>query len=313
MKQIVKDVSEFLSILGRRTSQEENFEIKEKIRHLKNFGFVKLDHLVGSSQFKDLKESIDQKIEKNFELEFPCLAQSKIDPVKDRDLIESNFVLSNEKLKRRNLTFDKEDSKSYKQLITEFEPSTLTVPMPNEQKFYNMFLDPIVMKIITGYMGFIPYLTEAYIRRNFPAKFKIMNHNWHRDENHKKFLVKVFLFFTDCDIKTGAHHYIAGSINDIRFRDKVYYTDKEIENVWPLGSENHIVSNVPAGTIIIEDTRGLHKAGIPEKGFRDLGYSIFMPPNLLSSTKPLYNITTPVFNNLSSVQQKFIPNRNITR
>ena len=36
-----------------------------------------------------------------------------------------------------------------------------------------------------------------------------------------------------------------------------------------------MVSNVKAGTIIIEDTRGLHKAGIPKRDYRDLGFAVF--------------------------------------
>ena len=39
--------------------------------------------------------------------------------------------------------------------------------------------------------------------------------------------------------------------------------------------DDRMVSKVKAGTIIIEDTRGLHKAGIPKKAYRDLGSRYF--------------------------------------
>ena len=138
-----------------------------------------------------------------------------------------------------------------------------------------------------------------------------MNFNWHRDTNHDKYLVKAFIFFTDCDIETGAHHYIAGSIDDPRFRDKVYFTDEEINATWPVGSDDHMISTVPAGTIIIEDTRGLHKAGIPERDYRDLGFAIFAPPNNFLKSKPYYKIEKYTYDQLSSEQRHFIPSPNI--
>ena len=136
-----------------------------------------------------------------------------------------------------------------------------------------------------------------------------MNHNWHRDTNHDTHLLKAFIFFTDCDIDTGAHHYIAGSVNDARFRDKPYYTDDEINSV-TTGSDERMVSKVKAGTIIVEDTRGLHKAGIP-KSYRDLGFAVFLPPNLLRKTMPLYHIKDTAFNHLTQDQKLFIPSSNI--
>ena len=97
-------------------------------------------------------------------------------------------------------------------------------------------------------------------------------------------------FFTDCDLQTGAHHYIEGSVRAQSHRDKTYYNDQEVHSVWPIGSKIHMISNVPAGTIIIEDTRGLHKAGIPEKLYRDLGYAVFLPPNFFKKQRSLYKI-----------------------
>ena len=90
--------------------------------------------------------------------------------------------------------------------------------------------------------------------------------------------------------ETGAHHYIAGSIEDPRFKDKTYYTDHEVHSVWPEGCDRHIVSTVPAGSIIIEDTRGLHKAGVPKRAFRDLGFAVFLPPNISNRGAKYYSI-----------------------
>ena len=80
-------------------------------------------------------------------------------------------------------------------MIKAFQPSTLTVPMPSETSYYDLWLDPLVMEIVSAYMGFTPQLTEVYVRRNFPSKFRVMNFNWHRDTNHPRHLLKAFIFF----------------------------------------------------------------------------------------------------------------------
>lgn len=311
MKKLLKSTTEYVSTFNRRVSPSTVPHISRCVDQLKKRGFVMLDHLVGTPEFEAIKAQVDRKIEKDFELQFPCLSQSKIDVDRDRDLIETNFLATNEQLSQRGLTFDRDDVTDYQQMVTDFTPSTLTVPMPSEEEFYNLWLDPVVTSVVSSYMGFVPNLTEAYIRRNFPSIFRVMNFNWHRDTNHDKYLVKVFIFFTDCDIFTGAHHYIAGSANDSRFRDKLYFTDDEINSVWPIGSDDHMISTVPAGTIIIEDTRGLHKAGIPKRDYRDLGFAVFTPPNFFIKSQPYLKINGSTYKSLSKSQQVFIDKQNL--
>lgn len=311
-KKAVKTIGERFSCHNRKTSETFDPTIVDLVSQLRTRGFVVLDHLVGRSEFTKLKEKLDKKIEQEFDLVFPCLAQSKIDQDRDHDLIVSSFLASPDELSKRGLTFSRDDIQSYKQMIDLYKPSTLTVPMPSESAFYNLWLDPTVVAIVSNFMGFYPHLTEAYIRRNFPCTYPIMNHNWHRDTNHETHLLKAFMFFTDCNIDTGAHHYIAGSVNDQRFRDKLYYTDCEINSAWPTGSDDYMVSNVKAGTIIIEDTRGLHKAGIPKKAYRDLGFAVFLPPNMFRKSGPLYRIKQSAFDHLTLEQKLFIPSSNIS-
>jgi hypothetical protein len=311
MKRNIKAITEYISTIGRRKGDDLEFNSQEKLNQLRKHGFVILDHLVGSSELARIKNLITQKIETDLDLEFPCLSQNKIDLERNQALIEKKFLATNKQLESLGLTFSRDDLQSYQQMLDEFKPATLTVPMPSDEDFFNLWLDPIVISIVSSYMGFVPHLNEAYTRRNFPSDFNVMNFNWHRDTNHEKYLLKAFFFFTDCNIKTGAHHYIAGSIHDPRFRDKVYYTDNEINVVWPIGSADHMISTVPAGTIIIEDTRGLHKAGIPSEAYRDLGFAIFTPPNIFRKSKSFYKITNSVYNALSSDQKRFIPPSNI--
>ena len=311
IRKVVKSLGEHAARFNRLASKETYYNIGDHLSNLKTNGFVVLDHLVDTKELDELKRNLDKKVEVELDLKFPCLAQSKIDIKKDYDLITTNFLTSKENLTERDLTFSRNDIQSYEQMMTTFQPSTLTVPMPSEIGFYDFWLDPVVLAIVSQYMGFYPHLSEAYIRRNFPCTYPVMNHNWHRDTNHDKHLLKAFVFFTDCNINTGAHHYIAGSIHDQRFREKIYYTDDEINTVWPISSKDHMISTVKAGTIIIEDTRGLHKAGIPKKDFRDLGYAVFIPPNLFRRQKPTYHIKKSVFDGLTHQQKLFIPTQNI--
>ena len=165
--------------------------------------------------------------------EFPCLAQSLIDEIKHADLVAKSFRAPLIELKQRGLTFDAADIKDYRDIVSRFRPSTLKLLMPNSVDYFSLWLDPIVTSVIEGYMGFRPMLREAYIRRNFPCSYRVMNHNWHRDTNHKHYLLKAFIFFNDCKIDTGAHRYIAGTTNTTEIRDKIYYTDEEVKHVTP--------------------------------------------------------------------------------
>jgi hypothetical protein len=315
MKNSIKKATEYISLIGRHSNVKKKvgIETNKACQNLRTKGFHVFDHLVGTKEFQELKVKVDIAIERDFNLEFPCLAHSKIDIKRDADLIKSNFFATNEALAERDLTFGLNDIKSYTQMLSEFQPSTLTMPMPADVSFYNLWLDPIIMSTVEAHMGFTPHMIEAYLRRNFPCTHAIMNHNWHRDTNHDEYLLKGFIFFTDCEIDTGAHHYISGSVNDPRFRDKTYYTDEEIEAVWPKDSKDYMTSKVPAGTIIIEDTRGLHKAGIPTRGLRDLGYAVFIPPNFFRRNKKYYDLPRAIFDKLNKKQKKFIPRPHIVK
>ena len=309
-----KELIEYFSRIGRPYTKEFalNSELKNKLKKLKRDGYVTFDHLVGTEAFTILQNKVKSLYEKDLAFKTPCLAQNHIDYDRDADFIARNFLVTAEELKSRNLVFNQEDVKSYDQVVQDFAPSTLTLPIPKNPEFYNIWLDQDLLQVIEAYMGFTPILREAYIRRNFPCQYTVMNHKWHRDTNHRHHLLKAFIFFTDCDIETGAHHYIAGSVQEERFRENRYFEDDEIETAYPLKSGKQIVSTVPAGTIILEDTRGLHKAGIPKRDFRDLGFAVFVPGSVLHRNKSYYNTNRETVNALTPQQQLYIPSYNIT-
>jgi len=285
---------------------------KNRVQFLKENGYLVLENFFYGEELNNIQQKYKDELEFQNNFELPCLSQTLIDDVKHKELIENHFLYEQKELVSNNITFDKKDFSNYEEVISKFKPSTLKTYLTNIPSFFPIWLNEEILDIIEEYMGLRPYLIEAYLRRNFPAKYKVMNHYWHRDTNHPNFLLKAFIFLSDCKITTGPHEYISGSINDLRISGKTYYTEEEISNVYPKDSKNRILSIVKAGTIIIEDTRGLHKATIPQEGFRDLGFAVFFPLSFLpKKTKPYYNIKSNDFQKLSNRQKSYIPSNYI--
>ena len=308
---MIKNLLEAGAKIGRKvpTSHVLNDITQDKLSTLRERGFVIFDHLVGSPEFSSIQADLLRRIEQDMNFEFPCLAQSHIDQAEHADLVEKSFRVPLKELEQRGLTFGSTDIKNYQDIVSRFRPSTLKLLMPNSIDYFSLWLDPIVTSVIEAYMGFKPMLREAYIRRNFPCSYRVMNHNWHRDTNHKRHLLKAFIFFNDCKIDTGAHRYIAGTTQTSEFRDKIYYTDDEVEAVYPLASRDHIVSGA-SGHYHLKP-RGLHKAGIPQRHYRDLGFAVFLPKVLFTDNTGDYSISREIYDQLSQSQKAYISNSNI--
>jgi hypothetical protein len=283
------------------------------IKQLHQDGFIILSEYITPEKLSLLKSDFQSTL-LNLQFDTPCLAQTNIEPKKHDFLIKRNMLATPKELSEFGLAIEKDLCINYEQVISEFKPSTLTVPiLKYSNAFRQLWLDEYLLTIVSQYMGMVPHLTEAYVRRNFPASYRTMNHFWHRDLNHHSHLLKIFFFLTDCSYETGPHEYIKGSCTDINklkiLNDKRYYDDNEVDAIYPKGSKDRVTSIVPAGTVIIEDTRGLHRATVPETGHRDLGYAIFSP--CLSSHPVYYDYPEDSFQTLSSHQKLFIPKQNL--
>jgi len=315
MKTALKEAAEFITRIGQTRLSDDRLTpiAKDKLFSLRQNGYVVFDHFVGSQEFASLRDWVSSTYEDRLEFRTPCLAQHHIDESRDADLIERNFNVKMRELQARNLVFHAKDVQSYSQVLRDFAPSTLTLDMPSRKPFYDLWLDDTVTSVISAYMGFRPIMREAFIRRNFPCNYAVMNHKWHRDTNHRRHLLKAFIFFTDCNIETGAHHYVPGSIGAHCFKEGRYFEDHEVDEVFPPEKGKQMISTVSAGTIILEDTRGLHKAGIPKRDFRDLGFAVFVPPSFLHCDKPHYTVSAETYSSLTANQQAFIPNRYVSQ
>jgi hypothetical protein len=94
---------------------------------------------------------------------------------------------------------------------------------------------------------------------------------WHFDMDRIKWL-KFFIYLTDVGPDNGPHSFVAGSHRtggipaSLRLKGYARLTDQEVEACYP--RERFIEFTAPRGTIIAEDTRGLHKGKLVTQGDR---------------------------------------------
>ena len=287
-------------------SKGRDFELD--LKTLKKDGTLVLESFLDPKVLANLQADLKKTVEIDFDFEYPCLSQVRVDSDKHQDIIQKKFKFSNKELHRRGVCFERHEVENYQQLVSQLQPTTLKVSIKDDVKHFNVWLDPYLLKLIEGYMGIVPFLTEAYSRRNFPSQYKVMNHNWHRDMNHEHHLLKAFIFLSDCDLKHGPHEFIIGSHVDRTISGKDYFEESEVDALYPQGSSSRFLSKVKAGTVVLEDTRGLHRASVPHEGYRDLGFAIFVPATFWRPHQnPFYKISEKVFNQLNPAQKKYIP------
>ncbi len=274
---------------------------------LKTDGCLILDSYIPEEKLNIMQSELQQALE-NLQFNMPCLAQNNIDPVRHKELIDNYMFGTTQQLQNWNVTFDKSQAINYQQVLNDFKPSTLTVPMLQLSKSYReTWTDPFLLGIVANYLGMVPKLVEAYVRRNFPAHYRSMNHYWHRDINHNFHLLKMFVFLSDCTIETGPHEFIKGShSNHEILNGQRYYEDEQVNKLYPPGHKDRMLSVVKAGTVVIENTHGLHRANIPNKAHRDLGFGVFMPIPPMYRHKN-YHFPREAFEHLSAMQKAFIP------
>lgn len=257
-----------------KLSFSRSAQIQSALSSLSTNGYYKIENFLSPSMLSAVQAALEQSLQiGNFEM--PCLSQTLVDPQKHKKLIDSFFLGGPKDYLRQGVAFDRAQFSSLDQVLRDFSPSTIKVNLDDQTiAFAKILLDDFILDLCESYFGLKPYLVEAYARRNFPAKYRVMNHMWHRDSNHKFFLLKAFVFLSDCSLTNGPHQFVTGSHRTSLFTNKTYYEDAEIEQAF---GPQISTSVVKAGTLIIEDTRGLHRACVPQEGQRDLLYGVYLP------------------------------------
>jgi hypothetical protein len=270
-------------------------------------GCVVLDEYIPRERLQAMQSDLDRALN-GLDFEMPCLAQTRIDPARHAELIGNFMYGTPRELAQWGVAFDRNEAESYEQVVRDFNPSTLTLYMlERSQAFRDTWLDPFLLEIVAQHMDLVPKLSEAYVRRNFPAPYRTMNHYWHRDLNTPLYLLKIFFFLSDCGIDDGPHEFVRGSHENLGvLNGRRYFADEEVDRTYPPGSPERLVSVVKAGTVVIEDTRGLHRARLPKAGFRDLGYAVFVPLRPLYPHRN-YRFPRDAYARLTPFHQAFIP------
>ncbi len=127
-----------------------------------------------------------------------------------------------------------------------------------------MLLDRGLLQIAQEYLGSTPIVDIVTAWYSFPSANP--SHEaaqlFHFDLDRVRWL-KVFLLLTDQTIETGAHVYIPGTqrdggiSSDLLAKGYARLEDSEVEVFYPKETWKSMVA--PAGSILLEDTRGLHK------------------------------------------------------
>ena len=127
-----------------------------------------------------------------------------------------------------------------------------------------MLLDRGLLQIAQEYLGSTPIVDIVTAWYSFPSANP--SHQaaqlFHFDLDRVRWL-KAFLLLSDQTIETGAHLYIPGTqrdggiSSDLLAKGYTRLQDPDVENFYPKDTWKSMVA--PAGSILLEDTRGLHK------------------------------------------------------
>lgn len=137
----------------------------------------------------------------------------------------------------------------------------------------NLAADPKVLKIAQDYLGKLPVLdfVAMWWHTKSESPDKEAAQYFHFDMERLRW-IKFFFYVTDVDKDSGPHVFVPKSHRDfglpLKLRSLGYtrLEDAQVEGVYPRNSWKEFVG--PKGSMIVEDTRGLHKGKHVHSGDR---------------------------------------------
>ena len=135
-----------------------------------------------------------------------------------------------------------------------------------------LFESELIQKTTKYYLGIkdIIYSSNIFISFNYksatPADINSNALAFHSDCRYRKFF-KVFIYLNDIDSSNGSHCFVktTNRIKQDHFTSLRVYSDQEVSKYY----KDEIVSiEGEAGHLFLEDTFGLHKGNILQKGYR---------------------------------------------
>lgn len=134
----------------------------------------------------------------------------------------------------------------------------------NNINFQKILFDSSIINFSQLYLNSYPVIDNVSAWWSFPSEQPDKNAAqwWHFDLDRPKWL-KFFFFLTDCSIENGAHSFVRGSHKNngipwsLRKKGYERLNDNDVEKNFPKKDIIDIVAT--KGSLLIEDTRGLHK------------------------------------------------------
>jgi hypothetical protein len=159
----------------------------------------------------------------------------------------------------------------------------------------NLTCDPMVLSIAQEYLGTLPVLDFVamwwHVKSDRPDKEAAQY--FHFDMERLRW-IKFFFYITEVTENSGPHIFVPNSHTDFglpfKLRSKGYarLTDDEVSAVFPADNWKEFVG--PVGSMIVEDTRGLHKGKHVKEGDR-LVFQIQYTNCLFGKQIPKINIS----------------------
>jgi hypothetical protein len=137
---------------------------------------------------------------------------------------------------------------------------------------HQIMTDPALIAIAQDYLGTKPILGSVEMWWSFPVenieKFASASAmKYHFDMDHVNFF-NLFFYLTDVDTENGPHCFVRSSHRSLPkiFRKRGRFEDETVKKIY--NPADIIEMTGKRGTVIAEDTKGLHKGKAPTKGAR---------------------------------------------
>jgi hypothetical protein len=232
--------------------------------------------------------------------------------------VKENYISSNDCLSILNQSYEIEgyykldnnpDISNYKKRFDRQSPKGTMFSydesaLLNIKEIQDIISNPFLTNIATDYFEGLPILSA--VNMWWSTKFKDTPDSecaqkFHFDMDSLKWL-KFFIYITDVKKKNGPHTFVTGShkVNSFPYqiRKAGYSRIDDYVVINKFGASNLIEFDKPAGTLIVEDTKGLHKGKNVEEGDRLLLTIEF------TSTKFIKNTNRKILN--KSISNKFL-------
>jgi hypothetical protein len=178
--------------------------------------------------------------------------------------------------------------------VTRFTwPMSELIRLPSVQR---IVLTGPFCDIAQEYLGCRPVLAHVTMWLDAPSEERFEPYFYHYDNEGPGFL-KFFLFLSDIEAGSGAHHFIVGSHHSDKPKPVSragLYSDEQIFAVY--SRQREIIAQGAAGTILAEDTKGFHRGSKITRDFRllvQLEFSVIDVPTEQELANPFAPLPIP--------------------